>query len=76
MPPVIHDVVANFWGDSLSGVGNLVTITEELCFDYRVGPPRTLHATTVRNLHRYSNEYLLGCIEEKRGPMMLEYALR
>ena len=84
MTPFIHDVSANFPRREAEDIkdlnfysrASLALIKEELCYDYRSKPPRTLLDDTIEMAKRYSIDDLFKAVDERDGPLMLELVLR
>ena len=80
MLPFIHDVVANFRQGCKDKVARIVIFKEEIMYDYRARPTdgesQHLYAATARFVNQYSYERLCKAVEDKDGPLMLEYGIQ
>ena len=82
MPPFIHYISVDFPSrvDELSKSSdcfNVALLKEELCYDYRSKPPKSLlddSVELIRKQHPVND--LIEAADERHGPLMFELVLR
>ena len=81
MPPFIHDISVDFPSrveelSKSSDCFNVALLKEELCYDYRSKPPKSLLDDSVELMKQHSVNDLIEAADERHGPLMFELVLR